>query len=109
MLFQHLQAHGILLNPSKCVLRATELTFLGYRISSQGSQPLPDRVVALQACTPPKTIRQLRQFLGMLNFYHRFLPKAAVVQAPLHALLPGPKQKGSLPIHWTPALLQAFE
>jgi hypothetical protein len=45
----------------------------------------------------------------MLNFYRRFLPQAAVVEAPLHALIGGPKQKGSQPITWTPTLLKAFE
>ena len=108
-LFRQLQAYGILLNPSKCVFRATEVTFLGYRISSKGSQPLPDRVADLQACPPPQTIRQLRRFLGMLNFYRRFLPHAAATQAPLHALLAGPRTRGSHSIDWTPALSQAFE
>jgi len=94
-LFRQLQAYGILLNPSKCVFRATEITFLGYRISSKGSQPLPDLVADLQACPLPLTIRKLRRFLGMLNFYRRFLPDAAATQAPLHALLAGPRTKRS--------------
>ena len=45
----------------------------------------------------------------MLNFYRRFMPHAAATQAPLHALLAGPRTKGSQPINWTPALSQAFE
>ena len=53
-LFRQLQAYGILLNPSKCVFRAAEVTFLGYRISGKVSQPLPDRVADLQACPPPQ-------------------------------------------------------
>jgi hypothetical protein len=58
------------------------VTFLGYRISSEGSRPLDERVSHLKACPPPKTVRQLRQFLGMLNFYRRFLPHTAATQAP---------------------------
>ena len=108
-LFRKLQAYGILLNPGKCVFRAEEVTFLGYRISGQGSQPLQDRVADLRACRPPQTIRQLRRFLGMLNFYRRFLPHAAATQAPLHTLLAGPRTKGSQSINWTPELSQAFE
>jgi cleavage and polyadenylation specificity factor subunit 1 len=108
-LFERLQTHGILLNPGKCVFRATQVTFLGYRISGEGSQPLPDRVADLQACPPPQTIRQLRRFLGMLNFYRRFLPQAAAQQAPLHSLLAGPRTKGSQSIDWTPELTHAFE
>jgi hypothetical protein len=63
-LFKQLQAYGILLNPRKCVFRAAEVTFLGYRISSKGSQPLPYRVADLQTCPPPQTIRQLPRFRG---------------------------------------------
>jgi hypothetical protein len=85
------------------------VTLLGYRISGEGSQPLPDRIADLQVCPPPQTIRQLRRFLGMLNFYRRFLPNAAATQAPLHSLLAGPRTRGSQPIDWTPELRQAFE
>jgi cleavage and polyadenylation specificity factor subunit 1 len=45
----------------------------------------------------------------MLNFYRRFLPHAAAIQAPLHAALSGPKMKGSHPITWTPDLHRAFD
>ena len=107
-LFTQLQNYGILLNPSKCVFRVPEISFLGYRISSMGSQPLPERVADLQACSPPKTVSQLRRFLGMLNFYRRFLPHAASSQAPLHEVLSGPKVKGSHPVTWTDALVAAF-
>jgi hypothetical protein len=71
-LLKQLQAYGIVLNPGKCVCGATEVTFLGYRISGKGSQPLPDRDADLQACPPPQTTRHLRRFLWMLNFYRRF-------------------------------------
>jgi len=43
----------------------------------------------------PKTTRHLRRYLGMLNFYRRFVPHTAVMQAPLHALLAGPCTKSS--------------
>ena len=108
-LFTQLQAYGILLNSGKRIFRAAEVTFLGYRISGRGSQPLPDRVADLQACAPPKTTRHLRRFLGMLIFYRRFQPHTADMQAPLHALLAGPGTKGSQPVDLTPALNQAFE
>ena len=96
------------MNPSKCVFRVPEISFLGYRISSVGFQPLLERVADLQACSPPKTVSQLRRFLGMLNFYRRFLPHAASSQAPLHEVLSGPKVKGSHPVTWTDALVAAF-
>jgi len=107
-LLTQLQKFGILLNPSKCVFRVPEISFLGYKISSVGSQTLPDRVADLQACPPPKTFSQLRHFLGMLNFYRRFLPHATSNQSPLHEDLYGPKVKGSHPVTWTDTLITAF-
>jgi cleavage and polyadenylation specificity factor subunit 1 len=109
-IFGRLQMYGILINPAKCVFRTSEVTFLGYRVSSEGSRPLEERVAHLQDCPPPKTASQLRRFLGMLNFYRRFLPQAAAAaQAPLHDVLSGPRIKGSHPIAWTPELHKAFE
>jgi len=49
-LFTQLQSYGIVLNPSKCVFRAPEMLFLGYKITSMGSQLLPERVTDLQSC-----------------------------------------------------------
>jgi hypothetical protein len=45
----------------------------------------------------------------MQNCYRRFLPHAAATQASLHAILSGPRVKGSNPISWTPELKQAFD
>jgi hypothetical protein len=84
------------------------ITFLGYNVSAEDYRPLEKRVAQLQDCPPPKTINQLPRFLRMLNFYRRFLPEAAVTQAPLHDVLSGPRVKGSHPIAWTPELHRAF-
>jgi cleavage and polyadenylation specificity factor subunit 1 len=108
-LFTTLQNYGILLNPSKCVFRVHEISFLGYKISSASSQPLPERVANLQSCPPPKTVGQLQRFLGMLNFYRRFVPNAASLQATLNDALSGPRVKSSHPITWTAVLDKAFE
>jgi hypothetical protein len=94
---------------TKSVFRAPEVTFLGYKVSAERSQPLEVRVTHLQDCNPPKTASQLRRFLGMLNFYRRFLPHTAATEAPLHYALSCPRVKGSHPITWTPQLLKSFE
>jgi cleavage and polyadenylation specificity factor subunit 1 len=108
-LFTQLQKYGIIINPAKCIFRAPEVTFLGYKVSAEGSQPLEERVTHLQNCHPPKTASQLCQFLCMLNFYRRFLPHAAATQAPLHDVLSCARVNGSHPITWTPEFLKAFE
>jgi hypothetical protein len=90
-IFSQLQTYGILINPAKCVFRASEVAFLIYRVSSEESRPLEERATQLQDCPTPKTASQLRRFLGMLNFYRRFLPQAAASQALLHDVHSAPQ------------------
>jgi hypothetical protein len=59
-LFNQLQRYGIIINQAKYVFRASEVTFLGYKVSAVGSQPLEERVTHLQDCPAPKTVNQLR-------------------------------------------------
>lgn len=106
--FNRLKEYGMVLNVAKCVFGVPEVTFLGYRISRDGTCPLESKVEAIKNFPVPTDVRQLRRFLGMLNFYRRFLPNAAQVQAPLHALLTG-AVKNSQPITLSGEALAAFE
>jgi cleavage and polyadenylation specificity factor subunit 1 len=92
----------------KFVFREPEVTFLGYKVSAEVSQPLEQREIHLQDSHLPKIASQLRRFLGILNFYRRFLLHAAATQRPFYDVLSDPRVKGSHPITWTPEL-KAFE
>lgn len=105
--FSRLRDYGMVISVSKCVFGAPEVTFLGYRISESGTRPLDTKVQAILDFPPPKDVKTLRRFLGMANFYRRFLPDAAQTQAPLNALLTG-AVKGSTPINLTGDALLAF-
>lgn len=107
-LFQRLQDYGILINPAKCILGESVVKFLGYQVSSDGITPPAGKVQAVNEYPRPETAKQLRQFLGMLNFYRRFIPKAASLQAPLHDLLQG-NVKEKTTLQWTPEALHAFD
>lgn len=107
-LFQRLREYGVLINTAKCVFGRHEVTFLGYTVSEAGVRPLDSKVTAINDYPVPKTVKELRRFLGMMNFYRRFLPGAASLQAPLNSLLAGPKAKGSRPIEATPEFLEHF-
>lgn len=107
-LFTKMKEYGMLINISKCVFGATEVTFLGYRINAGGIKPLEEKVQAIKDFPPPKNIKELRRFLGMLNFYRRFVPDAAQQQAPLNKLLTG-SVKGSYPVELAGETLKAFE
>jgi len=94
---------------AKCVFGATEVTFLGYTVLAEGTWPLEEKVAAINHYQQPVLVKDLRRFLGTLNFYRRFIPQAASIQAPLHAALAGPKVRGSQLADWTPTMVQAFE
>lgn len=101
-LFQRLDNHGLLVNVQKSTLGSPLITFLGHQVSSEGTRPLPDHILALKNDPRPNTAKDLRRFLGMLNFYRRFVPKAATYQAPLHDALAG--LHGNQSVTWTAAL-----
>nr|VZH96060.1 unnamed protein product [Spirometra erinaceieuropaei] len=105
LLFDRFQQFGVTLHPSKCVLGATSLEFLGHLIDSNGIRPLPSKVAAIRDFPPPTSKRQLQRFLGMVNFYRRFLPNCADTILPLTDLLSGPKRTFEL----TSAALTSFE
>jgi len=108
-LFTRLKEYGVRVNPAKCVLGKKEINFLGYEVSGTGTQPLPKKIEAIKNFHKPVTIKQLRQFLGMVNFYRRFIPGAAEEQAVLNDMLKGPKTKGKIPINWTKQQETAFK
>ena len=108
LVFERLQSHGVLINPAKCVLGVRQLQFLGHQIDSQGIRPLPDKVKVVMEFPRPANARKLREFLGLVNFYHRFIPNAARILQPLHQLLQSTKD-GRTKLCWTSEAASAFE
>lgn len=108
LVFQRLSEHGITINVSKSVFGVSEISFLGHLVNAAGCKPLPEKVQAILDYPPPKTIKELRRFIGCLNFYRRFVPRAAEIYAPLNDLLRGAK-KADAPIDWSEQLLEAFQ
>ena len=102
--FTRLAAHGILINPNKCLFGAHSLHFLGHTIDRHGISPTPEKVKAINEFPQPQSQRQLRRFIGLVNFYHRFLPHCAELMQPLHSLLKGKGQS----ITWTDAATTSF-
>ena len=102
--FTRLPAHGIVINPNKCQFGAPSLNFLGHHINRHGISPVPEKVKTVSDFPQPQSQRQLRRFIGLVNFYHRFLPHCAELMLPLHSLLKGKSQS----INWTDATTASF-
>lgn len=107
IVFQKLVKHGLVINPNKCVFGSRQVDFLGVTVSQAGIQPIASKVEAIRSFPPPQTVTQLRRFLGMVNFYRRWIPKIAYLEAPLSDLLRNVKTRNQL-ITFNEELLEAF-
>ena len=87
ILFARLAEYGIIVGPEKCQFGTTELGFLGHHVCAEGISPLPSAVDASVNFVRPEKQRPLRRYLGMVNYYHRFIPQCAAKLTPLNNLL----------------------
>nr|XP_061834657.1 uncharacterized protein K02A2.6-like [Nerophis lumbriciformis] len=101
---ERIAAAGLRLRRQKCVFMAPEVVYLGYKINCNGIHPVADKVEAIVNAPQPTDQTQLKSFLGMLNYYHRFLPNISTILEPLHELL----RKGNA-WKWTTNQSRAFE
>lgn len=87
LLFDRLREFGVVINPSKCEFKVTSLDFLGHHIDCHGIKPLKKKVKLIQDFPVPNSLRKLREFLGLINFYRRFIPHCADILQPLTDML----------------------
>ena len=71
----------------KCTFRRTQVEYLGYIINVEGLNPVQRKVKAIIDAPSPENNTQLRAFLGMINYYGKFLNKLCNLFGPLHELL----------------------
>jgi len=75
------------LKPQKCKIGANAIGYLGYIIDDKGLHPNPEKVKAIQSMSPPKSVHEIRVFLGLINYYRGFIPACSELSAPLNKLL----------------------
>ena len=104
--FERFQQFGVVINPTKCEFGVSSIQFLGHLVTTEGVTPLPDKVQSLLDYPPPKSQTKVREFLGILNFYHRFIPQCARIVAPLNSLLSDQHKRS---FNWSPEASTAFQ
>ena len=105
-LFDRLEQYGLVVNPAKCVFAVSQLEFLGHSITAAGSTPLPEKVRAVTDFPRPSSVQGLMQFVGMIQFYNRFIPRVNLLMSPLFKAMAGKKKSET--IQWTPELESTF-
>lgn len=102
---QTLKIHGIKIKPEKCEWCRTEVEFLGHIVSREGVKKTKSYVDKVDCFQRPTTVRELREFLGLINFQRKFIPNCSVIQKPLSAVTGGGGKKKLL---WTSEMEAAF-
>jgi len=95
---------GLKVNVNKSHFAKPEIEYLGYWITRDGIQPLSKKVQALQNVAPPKTKKQLRRFIGMINYYRDMWIRRLEILAPLTRLL-----SANAKFKWTDVKQAAFD
>ena len=92
--FQHLKVvldklvnANLTLHLKKCQFLAQSFSYLGHLLTPEGIRPNPDKVAALQQMSPPTNRKQLMQFLGLVNWFRRFIPQLSEMASALYPLV----------------------
>ncbi|KAJ8030205.1 hypothetical protein HOLleu_26545 [Holothuria leucospilota] len=101
---QKLKAAGVTLNKSKCAFHKSSVKFLGHIIDETGIHVDDDKIEAITKYQQPKSVSDLRRFLGMVNQVGKFVPRLADLRKPLNDLL-----CKNVPWYWGHAQEKAFE
>jgi hypothetical protein len=102
--FQAIESAGLKLNKEKSHFFQRKVTFLGHTISANGNQPDLHNMDKIRNQLAPRTVRQVRGFLGMVSYYRSFIKNYAHVAEPLTALT-----RKNVKFHWSPNCQKAFE
>ncbi len=102
--FDVLAANGLRVNPAKCTFAVPEVDCLGHRVTPSGLHPLSSKVQPILSFPQPANLPSLQRFLGMLNFYRRFLPGIAHVLRPLTDAC-----SRQQPFQWSPSMNSSFQ
>ena len=104
------------LKTEKCDFFKSSINYLGHVISSEGIKPQESKLSAIKAIPPPVTVHDIQSFLGLTNYYRKFVSKYSQIISPLLKLKgtkgekPGAlKKKDKTPLVWTDAAHQAFK
>ena len=104
MVLARLSTAGMRVNASKSKFFAEQIEYLGYWITRQGIQPVHNKIEAIPKIKAPKTRKELRQFIGIVNYYRDMWFRRSELLAPLTSLT-----SNKVKFEWLSTHQQAFE
>ena len=102
--FERIWFYKLRLNPKKCTFRVTSRKLLGFIISQRGIEVDHDKIKAIVEIKPPRTEKEIREFLGRIQYISRFIAQLIMTCEPIFRLL-----KKEVPTVWNEQCQEAFE
>ena len=112
--FQKLMAAGLKLKPTKCFFFRDEIEYLGHVVSGKGISTNPKKIEAVTKWPTPKTVYDVRSFLGFVGYYRRFIKNFSKITKPIREVITGLENQSKRAakkthIEWTDIADSAFE
>ena len=104
ILFQRLREADLKLKDSKCNYFKTHAQYLGHLVSGKGIKPLPEKLESVKKMPAPTTLKEIKQFLGLVGYYRKFIPRFADIARPMTNLT-----KQDVSFEWTLQCQASFE
>ena len=103
-IFTRLKAAGLKLKLEKCCFFKKHIQYLEHLISAEGIQPLPEKLESIAKMPAPKNPKEVKQFLGLVGYYRKFVPRFADILRVLTHLT-----KKDVEFKWTPECENCFQ
>ena len=103
-IFGRLRAAGLKLKLEKCSFFKRHIQYLGHLISADGIQPLPEKLESIAKMPAPRNPKEVKQFLGLVGYYRKFVPRFAGISRVLTHLT-----KKDVELKWTPKCKNCFQ
>ena len=103
-LFIKLREADLKLKEVKCNSMKKHIQYLGHIVLGKGITPMPEKLACIQEMPPPKTPKEEKQFLGLIGYYQKFVPRFSDLARPLNALT-----RKNVPFEWTPVCQESFK
>ena len=102
-IFVRLRKFGLKMKREKCSFFKKHIQYLGHLVSKDGFEPLPEKLESIRKMPAPRTAKEVKQFLGLIGYYRKFVPRFADISRPLTKLT-----RHNVVFEWTDQCSKAF-
>ena len=104
--FERVRKAKLTLKPKKCQIGFDTIDFLGHTLSGDHIKPKEESIDKIKEMPRPKNKKQVRSFLGAVNYYRKFIPNCAEIMRPLTELT---KKSAKIVVDWNATLEKSFQ